>query len=578
MQVIGYGISPDDWTGLMQSLRTALPALKMQGRCLEQGPQTPDAVREAGVLLMQEAPTLLAFRISAFPTADEAIFFVRQMQFRAGSALTTLLFVAPETNEVADLLKLAPEVQLSNGLCCILTDPSLLLSHHIRRFPRVRVDGEVRRLVLRRTGVISGTLTLEELPLNQPLPLTAVESVETASGATATELWLKQFLDQQSHPIRPAQIRGLLREEQGCFLFPGVPLNAVTTLSVDDVTIGHLLRRDGFQPSAYPFQRLVATLQEAVDSQKTEPILTPPNFEDSVRCLSTLPILNELTESVLLRHGYRDVASLAELPSGRHELESGLLWIQLTPFPNAVVRGVTLDWTEDLQEVVGLLDRHAETLKQHAPRLTGGPPLSRIELDQQLATLETKEKQLRRDHQLSRNRELIYTQEAQVLQKALRQSRKLETLLEHVLDWNQVSENPEVFRSPQALLLCEDEDEASEMMRRLIQVDRKRWLNPEDFPDPESLAQLSEVGLPALESECQVFATPEARTHWEILLRATTHAAEYAQAFHREQSKTQERLKLELEGLAIQRCKLVVQWLHGVLLRLLKRDQTRLRT
>ncbi|MDP7630214.1 MAG: hypothetical protein QGF03_06480, partial [SAR324 cluster bacterium] len=136
MQVIGYGIPPDDWTGLMQSLRAALPALKMQGRCLEQGPQTPDAVREAGVLLMQEAPTLLAFRISAFPTTDEAISFVRQMQFRTGSALTTLLFVAPETNEVADLLKLAPEVQLSNGLCCTLTDPSLLLSHHIRRFPR----------------------------------------------------------------------------------------------------------------------------------------------------------------------------------------------------------------------------------------------------------------------------------------------------------------------------------------------------------------------------------------------------------------------------------------------------------
>ena len=92
------------------------------------------------------------------------------------------------------------------------------------------------------------------------------------------------------------------------------------------------------------------------------------------------------------------------------------------------------------------------------------------------------------------------------------------------------------------------------------------------------MAGLGEVGLPSPESECQVFATSEARTHWEILLRATTHAAEYAQTFHRKQSKTQVRLKLELEGLAIQRCKLVVQWLHGGVLRLLKRDQTRLRT
>ena len=578
MQVIGYGIAPDDWTGLMQSLRTALPALQVQGHRVEQGPQTPDAVRDAGALLMQDSPSLLAFRSSAFPSADEAISFVRQMKFRTGSALTTLLLADPETDELADLLELAPEVRLSNGLCCTLTDISLLLSHHIRRFPRIRVDGAVRKLVLRGEGPLSRTVTLEELPFNQPLPLTAVESVETQSGLTSVDLWLKHFLDQQPHPIHLSQIRGLLREEQGCFLFPGVPLNAVTTLSVGDVTIDHLLLCGSFQSNAFPFQRLVESLREAVDSHKTELGAKPLNFEDPVRCLGTLPVLNELMESVLLHHGYRDVSTLAELPSGRHDLESDLLWIQLTPFPNAVIRGVTLDWTEDLREVVELLDRQAEILKLDALKLTGGPLLSRIELDQQLATLEAKEKQLRRDQQLSRNRELIYAQETQVLQKALDQSQHLETLLQHALDWNQVSESPEAFRSPQALLLCEEEDEASEMMRRLTHVDRKRWLNPEDYPDPESLIRLGEVGIPSPESEGRIFTTPEARTHWEILLRATALAAEHAGRIHREQSKMQERLKLELEGLAIQRCKLVVQWLHGVLLRLFKRDQARLRT
>ncbi len=578
MQVIGYGIAPEDWTGLLQGLREALPDLQIQGRSVERGPQTPDEVREASVLLMQEPPSLLALRISAFASAEEAVAFVRQMQFRVGNSLTTLLLASPEAAELSDLLKLAPEVQLSNGFRCTLTDPSLLLSHHIRRFPRIRVNGEIRKLVLRKGGPFAGAVAPDALPLNQPLPLTAIESVETASESCEVEQWLRPFLDLQPQAVRFSQIRGILREEQGCFLFPGIPFNAITSLSVEDVTIPHLVRPGGFQPNAFPFQRLVDALKAAEASHKPEPLTTPQNFEDPVRCLGALPVLNELMESVLQRHGYRDVASLSELPNGRHNLESGLIWIQLTSFPNAAVRGLTLDWKEDLRDVVTLLEAHAETLQLHPPKLVWGSQLSRIELDQQLATLERKEKQLGREQQLSRNRELIYTQEAQVLQKALRQSQRLETLLQEARDWNEASEHPESFRHSQALLLCEEEDEASEMMRQLLHVDRKRWLKLEDFPDPESLARLGDAGMPTADSECGVFTTPEARTQWEILLHATTQAAEHAQSVRREQANTQERLKLELEGLAIQRGKLVVQWLHGVLLRLLKRDQNRLRT
>ena len=121
--------------------------------------------------------------------------------------------------------------------------------------------------------------------------------------------------------------------------------------------------------------------------------------------------------------------------------------------------------------------------------------------------------------------------------------------------------------------MCEEENIAAELNLKLSKVQRKLWINPFKFRQPEDLTQFNTKMLLTYLKPKTIIVTPDGRTHLEKLCQQVIEQGENAETVFNEQNEKIEHSKTDAALLIKNKKSLAVRWLHVSLKQLLYRDR-----
>ena len=198
-------------------------------------------------------------------------------------------------------------------------------------------------------------------------------------------------------------------------------------------------------------------------------------------------------------------------------------------------------------------------------------PLMQIELEKQSLDLLRREKKLESERKLANNRLLLHSQEKKILEKAEKVSQILLQILNQYCPWKNAAQL-KLDQVNHLLLFCEEEMSAAQMTHELQHVQRKWWINPHQFQQPEHLQKLDPVSLKRYFEEGVTLATEVSVQHFLSLCETLSSGVETSSAMLEEQHLILENSNRELEKIRTRKSQLALHWLYVSLKQLLVRD------
>ncbi len=573
MHLVGIGFTADYWQTMIDSVRKQVSSETMVGTLLSTEAVTSEETGKLKNLVIDSRPDLVLFNLHALDNPRDWPKFLNDTQKNCEPGLRWALVVENIIEELSAMFRLGPEVELVNQMRFPVADPSMLLTRHIRRFPRIPLTAEVRAFEYQ--DCTHGTVrsTLEDIPRNTLISLKDIKEVETVEGDRAPGDWLDSFLAFQTKPVQSEQVKGILREEKGCYLFPGIPFNSIGRIFFRDAAIGHVLRSGGFTLRNPPFKRMIEAIrEERMNTARFSPKTLKARQHIPIRSISSFPVLNALMRMLLSELGYRNFSETTRLDSGMHVLEKGVIYLQLTEFGGAVLRGKFLDWSEDIRKCIIPLLRFVDLRELEMTDAITSTPLLHLDLERMSLDMLRREKQYESGRNLARNRDLFFSQELADLGKAAKAARALLPALAGCRDLPDFGENAEQIDADSVLLLCEEEDQAAQIMFQLKNISRKLWLNPQDFTTPESLRTLNPSTLRNFTRNGATIAGHSACEHLKTMCMEAIRQIEKTGAAHRQQLQLIEESENQLRQIRVRKTQLALHWLYVSLKQLLVRD------
>ena len=572
MHLVGIGFTPEYWEELVHSIRKQSPDETLVGTLLSTEAVEPEQIEVLGDQISDSHPDLVFFNLLALENTHDWRNFLTRTQSNCEDQLKWVLVIEREQEELSMLVKLKPEVELINGMRFPVNDPGLFLNRHIRSFPRIRLNSSVQTLEFLNGN--SGTLRQRpsEIKSNTLIPFSDLRHVETPKGDLHPKEWLDEFLQSRPKPVHSDQVKGILRESKGCYPFPGIPFNSITSIHVEGAKIHHVLRSGHFNLNNIPFKRMIEEVREEwMEMARVPEAMATKRQKISICCLGEVPVLNSILRIQLGELGYRRFSETTRLEPGSHELDPAMVWLKLSEFTGTLLKGTILDWSSDMRRFLKPLKRFVDLQTLDLSGTITSSPLMQIELEKQSLDLLRREKKLESERKLANNRLLLHSQEKKILEKAEKVSQILLQILNQYCPW----ENAGQLKLDQVnhlLLFCEEEMSAAQMTHELQHVQRKWWINPHQFQQPEHLQKLDPVSLKRYFEEGVTLATEVSVQHLLSLCETLSSGVETSSAMLEEQHLILENSKRELEKIRIRKSQLALHWLYVSLKQLLVRD------
>ena len=572
MHLVGIGFTPEYWEELVHSIRKQSPDETLVGTLLSTEAVEPEQIEVLGDQISDSHPDLVFFNLLALENTHDWRNFLTRTQSNCEDQLKWVLVIEREQEELSMLVKLKPEVELINGMRFPVNDPGLFLNRHIRSFPRIRLNSNVQTLEFLNGN--SGTLRQRpsEIKSNTLIPFSDLRHVETPEGDLHPKEWLDEFLQSRPKPVHSDQVKGILRESKGCYLFPGIPFNSITSIHVEGAKIHHVLRSGHFNLNNIPFKRMIEEVREEwMEMARVPEAMATKRQKISICCLGEVPVLNSILRIQLGELGYRRFSETTRLEPGSHELDPAMVWLKLSEFTGTLLKGTILDWSSDMRRFLKPLKRFVDLQTLDLSGTITSSPLMQIELEKQSLDLLRREKKLESERKLANNRLLLHSQEKKILEKAEKVSQILLQILNQYCPW----ENAAQLKLDQVnhlLLFCEEEMSAAQMTHELQHVQRKWWINPHQFQQPEHLQKLDPVSLKRYFEEGVTLATEVSVQHFLSLCETLSSGVETSSAMLEEQHLILENSKRELEKIRTRKSQLALHWLYVSLKQLLVRD------
>ena len=572
MHLVGIGFTPEYWEELVHSIRKQSPDETLVGTLLSTEAIEPEQIEVLGDQISDSHPDLVFFNLLALENTHDWRNFLTRTQSNCEDQLKWVLVIEREQEELSMLVKLKPEVELINGMRFPVNDPGLFLNRHIRSFPRIRLNSSVQTLEFLNGN--SGTLRQRpsEIKSNTLIPFSDLRHVETPKGDLHPKEWLDEFLQSRPKPVHSDQVKGILRESKGCYLFPGIPFNSITSIHVEGAKIHHVLRSGHFNLNNIPFKRMIEEVREEwMEMARVPEAMATKRQKISICCLGEVPVLNSILRIQLGELGYRRFSETTRLEPGSHELDPAMVWLKLSEFTGTLLKGTILDWSSDMRRFLKPLKRFVDLQTLDLSGTITSSPLMQIELEKQSLDLLRREKKLESERKLANNRLLLHSQEKKILEKAEKVSQILLQILNQYCPW----ENAGQLKLDQVnhlLLFCEEEMSAAQMTHELQHVQRKWWINPHQFQQPEHLQKLDPLGLKRYFEEGVTLATEVSVQHFLSLCETLSSGVETSSAMLEEQHLILENSYRELEKIRTRKSQLALHWLYVSLKQLLVRD------
>ena len=572
MHLVGIGFTPEYWEELVHSIRKQSPDETLVGTLLSTEAVEPEQIEVLGDQISDSHPDLVFFNLLALENTHDWRNFLTRTQSNCEDQLKWVLVIEREQEELSMLVKLKPEVELINGMRFPVNDPGLFLNRHIRSFPRIRLNSSVQTLEFLNGN--SGTLRQRpsEIKSNTLIPFSDLRHVETPKGDLHPKEWLDEFLQSRPKPVHSDQVKGILRESKGCYLFPGIPFNSITSIHVEGAKIHHVLRSGHFNLNNIPFKRMIEEVREEwMEMARVPEAMATKRQKISICCLGEVPVLNSILRIQLGELGYRRFSETTRLEPGSHELDPAMVWLKLSEFTGTLLKGTILDWSSDMRRFLKPLKRFVDLQTLDLSGTITSSPLMQIELEKQSLDLLRREKKLESERKLANNRLLLHSQEKKILEKAEKVSQILLQILNQYCPW----ENAGQLKLDQVnhlLLFCEEEMSAAQMTHELQHVQRKWWINPHQFQQPEHLQKLDPVSLKRYFEQGVTLATEVSVQHFLSLCETLSFGVETSSAMLEEQHLILDNSNRELEKIRTRKSQLALHWLYVSLKQLLVRD------
>ncbi len=516
MLIFGLGLTEAHWKQIFRSIQKPLGEQKVTARLLTQSEIQPQSILSTCDHISKTPPALFLLTPQGFTAFTDCLFFLSQLQMRISGYPTQygLILESPQ-KDLYPFIAYHPEVTLVNKMRLTVSDPSLLVHQPIRRFPRIRIDSVALRVEYQGSHDSMVNQAIEEIPSNRLIPFNHLQTVYTEKGPQSPDAWLTDFLQEQDQSAVKEQVKGFLKEEQGCYLFPGIPVDRIETMTLGDIRIHYMLAYEQLSLRSVSFKRMVEALKESKPAPSREAQTASPS--SLVRCLGNIRIVNQLMDMLLTQQGLSGIRFISELPPGTHALESSLVWVQLTEFKEVVLQGDRLDLHKAIQEMLQPLTFFIEIdqLKIHPGFSTDALP--RIELEQQRDFLTKREKHIFRNQQLAQNKLILLEQESVILHSASGVAEKLMQCLINSMPWEDAMAHPHQLQSTQVLIFCQDQGQAYELNHELPHVSKKLWLNPFEYTDADQLCHLPIESVQQYADAGTIVIDGPAMKHWESL-------------------------------------------------------------
>ncbi|MCS5546882.1 MAG: hypothetical protein NZ867_08780, partial [SAR324 cluster bacterium] len=278
--------------------------------------ESPDTAE--GIVKLK--PDWILFSSTAFETPETCIKLLQEVQNRSKKNVRHLMAIDTIYNDFASYLKLQPVFELVNKMQFKIYDPELLLTHHIRSFPRIRLGTDFKTMDYTDN---SGTLVRQspsEVPLNTLIPFKNIQKIETENTKLAPEVWLHDFLLKRGSVAHPEQVVGILREEKGCYLFPGIPFNSIQSLKFEKTKIEHVIRLDECTIKNPPFKRFIESMNQEHQTWLNKKKEYSKHASTPIHCLCKYSIINALLKKLLKEIGHTNVKIITEMSSSEQVL------------------------------------------------------------------------------------------------------------------------------------------------------------------------------------------------------------------------------------------------------------------
>ncbi|MBF0287864.1 MAG: hypothetical protein HQM14_08600 [SAR324 cluster bacterium] len=523
MLVFGLGLTESHWKVIFQRIQKPLSQKKVKARLLSPSEIQPQSIISTCDDISKSPPALFLLTPQGFNEFTDCLFFLSQLQMRISDNQTRYgLIIENIEKDLYPFITYNPDVILVNKMQLTVSDPALLLTKSIRSFPRIRIDSSALRIEYQGLNNSLVNQSLEEIPSNRLISLNHIHTIFTEKGPQVVEEWLPSFLEQQKKDLSISHIKGVLREKQGCYLFPGIPVDRIAVMKLGDVEIHSILSFQQLSLRSVSFKRTIQQLQ-SYTARRPAPVSLPEPDNNSapvsvpIRCLGKSLFVNQLVELFLSKMEVENIRFINHLPPGTQTLEDSMIWVLLSHFEDVTLQGKYVDLHEAIQDILHPLTFFVEVDELKILPGFSKETISRIELEEQRDQLMKQEKMLTQEQRLAQNKYLLLSQEEKVLKDATQIAQYLMQYLANSILWNEVSSQKTVLEVPQVLFFCEEQDQAYELNQQMTSIAKKLWINPYDYQDADQLCHLNIHGVQQYADHGMIVITSKSMKHWENL-------------------------------------------------------------
>ncbi|MBT3213328.1 MAG: hypothetical protein HN351_01660 [Deltaproteobacteria bacterium] len=577
MQLVGIGFASSNWDSLVKQLQKQLPH-QLNGKLFVDSVSATAAeisskeFEYASAELKKLNADWVLFSPGAFETPEVCFKLLEELKNNSAKNVNYVLVLDDLSHDLSALLKLQPVLELVNKMQFRLSAPEMLLTHHIRSFPRIRLDNDFQTIDYTNHFGILVRQSASDVPLNTLIPLNNIQKFETENGDLAPEIWLQKFLGKQGKPALPERAVGILREAKGCYLFPGIPFNSIQRLNFENIKVEHLIRLDECTLKNPPFKRFIEQMKGEHKRWQKEHQQNK-NIKAAVHGSGKYLIVNALLEKLFSEIGWTNVKLQTNTDSTLLPQKDTVYWLKLDESPEIKSKLCLIDWSADLQQILAALEDFVELNDLQIAENSAVLPIQKAEFVKMREYLLTEEKALESTIHQAESSQMLYEQERDVLQNINAFSKILIAALSKSTTWEDAAENAAEAKMSKALLLCEEENIAAELNLKLSKVQRKLWINPFKFQQPEDLTQFNTKMILSYLKPKNLIVTAAARAHLENLCRQAIEQGEKAETVFNEQNKIIEHAKTDAALLMKNKNNLALRWLHVSLKQLLYRDR-----
>ena len=577
MQLVGIGFSSHEWNTVIKQLQIHI-SRQLNTKLYEvanSASETKNWLKDTENLsadILNHNPDWLLFTPREFESVENCLDLLKKVQSKSVKRVRLVMAIQTIQEELHSILKFNPTFELVNKMRFKISAPELLLNHHIPRFPRISLNSQFQTIEYISDSGSVVKQTPDEIPVNTLIPFKNIRNIQTKKDQLSPGHSIEMLLSERSNIVDPKQVVGILREAKACYLFPGIPFNSIKNITFDKTRIEHLIKLDECTENNPPFKRFIAGLINENAGKHKQKKATVKQSAPQILCLCRYSIISNLMKKLLKGIGYANAVTVEEISPEDDNLKDSEVLLKLHDCNLPDFKGQIFDWRKELDQILEPLSQFVFLNDIKSTGNTEPLPIQRAELEGLKEKLLGKEKAALTMNMHAESDQLLYSQEYDVLKKIEPLATMLSEALSTSTNWESADKDASEIKLQRALLLCEDENDASEMNFKLTHVQRKLWVNPFSIQKPEDLNQLKSKIIRSYLNPGALIIKPAALKHLKKICLQTKQECKNAEKAFNRQKEILKKTKSELKMIQSKKNKLALSWLETNLKELLFRD------